>query len=172
MKKVFEYIYDKIKAMRMEETNLCRLYSIKLEKLKANYTDAAAMEMLRDNIEWMVTMNIINGEELRSLSLDFEFAKHDFYFEGNVLVKDAKAVLFGTANAKISGHSLVKMFEDSKCDADDSGFIIAFDNANVTAKNCKVVAFGNSTVTSRGLCLIENYDKTVTVNSTHRDFVY
>lgn len=172
MRELFNYIYNQIKERNFAESDLCKMYGLKLERLNNDYTEEAARALLVENIEWLVNTGVISGAELRGFATDFEFSKSDIYFEGEVIVKDKQIILFGTASAKVSGHSRVRMFDTSTCEAYDSSFISCFGKSYVKAKNCKIIAFNETVVESLGFCLIEKYDESVRVAATSKDLVY
>ena len=172
MRKLFDYIYDRIKEMNFEDNELCRQYWLKLERLKKDFTDEAGIAMLFENIEWLVNSGVITGQILQSFAKNEKFEDHGIYFTGEVTAKDCNIILFGNTVAEVSGHSRVRMFDNSICTAEDSSFISAYHQAKVSAKNCKIIAFDEAEVKSRGFCLIERYDESVSVEAGGKDLVY
>lgn len=172
MRKLFERIFDKIKDTNFEENELCRKYWLKLKRLDVDYSDDKALELLFENMEWLISTNVVTSKEIRELG-DLELmASAGIYFGFIGEFKDCNIILFGYSNVAVTGHSRVRCFDGSEVDADDSGFISAFQNSKVTAKNCKVVVFDQASVKSRGLCLIEDYTEGGNITATDKDLVY
>mgnify|MGYP003646037789 CR=1 FL=1 len=172
MKQLFNYIYSRIKEINFEENELCRQYWLKIERLNANFSDQAAIVLLFDNIEWLINSKVVNGLAIKKLGDLNLMAENGIYFEGDIVVKDSQAILFGTAKAKASGHSRIRAFDNSQVEADDSTFVSAYHNSKVNAKNCKIQAFNQVQVESRGFCLIEDYTELGSIEATVKDLVY
>lgn len=173
MRKLFDHIYNNIKDINFDENELCKQYWLKLERLKANFTDEGALYMLTENIEWLINSNVIDSDVILSLGDEKKMNEAGIYFTGTVVEKDIQLILFKKAKAIVSGHSRVRCFDNSTCEAYDSSFITAFHNSQVICKNSKVVAFNTGKVDSKGLCLIEDYSEgKAQINATKRDLVY
>lgn len=173
MRKLFDHIYNTIKDINFDENELCKQYWFKLERLKANFTDKGAVYMLTENIEWLINSNVIDSDVILSLGDEKKMNEAGIYFTGTIVEKDIQLILFKDAKAVVSGHSRVRCFDSSICEAYDSSFITAFNNSQVICKNSKVVAFGSVKVESKGLCLIEDYSEGKgLIKATKRDLVY
>lgn len=173
MRNLFDHIYSRIKEINFNENDLCKEYWLKLERLKANFTDEGALYMLKENIEWLINPKVIDSDIILSLGNESKMNAADIYFSGTVVEKDIQLILFKEAKAVVSGHSRVRCFDHSNCEAYDSSFVSAFHYSQVVSKNSKVVVFGNSTVVSKGLCLIENYSEgKASILATKRDLIY
>ena len=166
MKQLFNYIYSRIKEINFEDNELCKQYWLKIERLNANFSDQVAIELLFDNIEWLINSKVVNSLAIKKLGDLNLMAENNIYFEGDILVKDAQAILFSTANSRI------RAFDNSQVEADDSTFVSAYHNSKVNAKNCKIQAFNQVQVESRGFCLIEDYTELGTIEATVKDLVY
>jgi hypothetical protein len=173
MRKLFDHIYNTIKDINFDENELCKQYWFKLERLKANFTDEGALYMLQENIEWLINTKVIDSDVILSLGDEKKMNEAGIYFTGTVVEKDIQLILFKNAKAVVSGHSRVRCFDNSICEAYDSSFITAFHNSQVACKNSKVVAFNSASVQSKGLCLIEDYTEgRAVIKATKRDLVY
>ena len=172
MKQLFEYIYNRIKEINFDENELCRQYWLKIERLKANFSDQEAIELLFDNIEWLINSEVVTGAKIKELG-DLDQMNYDgIYFEGKVKVHNRQAILFADTKATVTGHSKIRAFDHSQVEADDSTFVSAFHNSKVDGKNCKIQAFHQAQVTSRGFCLIEDYTEGGKISSGSKDLVY
>lgn len=172
MKQLFNYIYSRIKELNFEENELCRQYWLKIERLNANFSDEAAIELLFDNIEWLINSNVINGWDLIGEGREDLLIQNGIYFQGEVKIHNSQAILFNCTKATATGHSRIRAFDHSELEADDSTFVSAYHNSKVNAKNCKIQAFHQAQVTSRGFCLIEDYTEGGKISSGAKDLVY
>lgn len=173
MRNLFEHIYNRIKDLNFDQNELCRQYWLKLERLKADFSDQGALDMLTENIEWLINSNVIDSDTILSLGDEGMMNISRIFFSGDITSKDDQIILFKNAKAVVSGHSRVRCFDNSTCEAYDSSFVTAFHTSKVTCKNSKVVVFNNAKVDSKGLCLIEDYSEgKATINATKRDLVY
>lgn len=173
MRKLFDHIYNTIKDINFDKNELCKQYWFKLERLKANFTDEGGLHMLNENIEWLINSDVIDSDVIASLGNEKKMNEAGIYLTGTIVEKDIQLILFKNAKAIVSGHSRVRCFDKSTCEAYDSSFITAFHNSKVTCKNSKVVVFNSASVESKGLCLIEDYTEGKTViKATKRDLVY
>jgi len=173
MRTLFDHIYNSIKEINFDENELCKQYWFKLERLKANFTDQAALQMLFENIEWLMNSDVVDSDIILSLGDEKKMNDAGIFFSGTAVEKDCKLILFKDAKAIVSGHSQVRCFDNSICESYDSSFITAFHNSQIVSKNSKVVAFGSSKIHSKGLCLIEDYSEgKAEIQATNRDLVY
>lgn len=172
MKQLFNHIYSRIKEINFEENELCKLYWLKIERLNANFSDTAAIELLFDNVEWLINTEVVTSLAIKKLGNTLLMKEAGIYFEGEVKVHNRQAILFGDAKAIVTGHSRIRAFDNSTVEADDSTFVSAYHNAKVDAKNCKIQAFNKAQVKSRGFCLIEDYTDGGKIVSGSKDLVY
>ena len=172
MKQLFNHIYARIKEINFDENELCRQYWLKIERLKADFSDPAAIELLFDNIEWLINTEVVTGLALKKLGNALLMKEAGIHFEGEVKIHNGQAILFGDTKAIVTGHSRIRAFDQSQVEADDSTFVSAYHNSKVDAKNCKIQAFDQVKVKSRGFCLIEDYTDGGKILSGAKDLVY
>lgn len=172
MIQLFNYIYSRIKEINFDENELCKQYWLKIERLNADFSDQAAIDLLFDNIEWLINSKVVDSTAIQKLGKNFLMNDAGIYFDGEVKVHNTQAILFKTAKATVTGHSRIRAFDNSEVEADDSTFVSAYHNSKVDAKNCKIQAFNNAQVKSRGFCLIEDYTEGGKIMSGAKDLVY
>ncbi|WP_167596629.1 hypothetical protein [Leeuwenhoekiella sp. ZYFB001] len=172
MKQLFNHIYSRIKEINFEENELCKQYWLKIERLNANFSDQDAMELLFDNIEWLINTEVVTGLALKKLGNGLLMKEAGIYFGGEVKIHNRQAILFGDTKAIVTGHSRIRAFDNSEVEADDSTFVSVYHNSKVDAKNCKIQAFNKAQVKSRGFCLIEDYTDGGKIVSGSKDLVY
>lgn len=172
MKQLFNHIYSRIKEINFEENELCKQYWLKIERLNANFSDQAAIELLFDNIEWLINTEVVNSLAIKKLGNILLMKEAEIHFKGEVNIHNGQAILFGDTKAIVTGHSRIRAFDNSTVEVDDSTFISAYHNSKVDAKNCKVQAFHQAQITSRGFCLIEDYTNGGKIEAGAKDLVY
>jgi len=172
MIQLFNYIYSRIKEINFEENELCKQYWLKIERLNANFSDQAAIELLFDNIEWLINSEVLNSLTIKKLGNTLLMKEAGIYFEGHVKIHNGQAILFNCTKATVTGHSRIRAFDHSQVEADDSTFVSAYHNSKVDAKNCKIQAFHQAQVKSRGFCLIEDYTEGGKIVAGAKDLVY
>lgn len=170
MKEAFLGVYQVLKQMSTDPDLLCVQFWLKIKKLHDNYDEQAVWELMFDNMEWLIHTNVLTSEYLINNFTLEELASHNIFFQGKTIIKNEKAILFGTAIAEVSGHSLIVQFEQSESICYDTTFVKLFDQSKATVRGCMAEAFNESIVIGDGYSRIEAWDD-VTVSSKESDFV-
>ncbi|MEI6865569.1 hypothetical protein [Flavicella sp.] len=170
MKEAFLEVYQALKLMSSNSDLLCVQFWLKIKKLHENYDEEAVWQLMFDNMIWLINTNVLTSAYLKSNFTLEELSSHKIYFQDKVIIKNNRGILFGTAKAEVSGHSLIVQFENSETECYDTTFVTLFDQSKTTAHGCLVNAFNQCEVIGKGYAKIEAWDN-VAVSHTSTDFV-
>jgi len=170
MKEAFLEVYEILKRMSQDPDVLCIQFWLKIKKLHENYYEEAVWNLMFDNMEWLIHSKVLTSEYLLNNFTIEELAAHKIYFQDKVILKNEKAILFGTAKAEVSGHSLIIQFEQSESECYDTTFVKLFDQSKTIIRDCIAEGFNDTTIIGKGYSKIEAWDA-VKVTSTDTDFV-
>ena len=170
MKEAFLKVYEVLKEMSKDPDLLCAQFWLKIKKLHDQYDEEAVWKLMFDNMTWLINTKVLTSKFLLQNFTIEELSSHNIYFQDKVIIKDAKAVLFGTAKAEVSGHSLITQFENSETECYDTTFVTLFGNSKTIVRDCIAEGFNNSKITGKGYAKIEAWENAQVI-STDSDFV-
>jgi len=159
MKKAFNIVFDRLKEKSVDQNVLCAPFWRKVMKLKDDFKEEDAWELLLDNIEWMINMEVISTAELLEWFSYEELVTHRIYSSGDVLCNNDRCIGIGSAHIKATGHSRVVLFDKASCDAYDSTFVSGYHNSYMKINDCVGNAFHNCKSQVRGYGKLESWSK-------------
>lgn len=157
MKRVFETVFDRLREKSLDTNVLCAPFWRKVLKLKEEFDEGEAWELLLDNIEWMINMEVISTTELLNWFLSEELESHGIYFKGDVLVNNDRCIGIGKAHIKATGHSRVVLFDKASCDAYDTTFVSGYNHSFMRINDCVGNAFHSCKAQVRGYGKLESW---------------
>ncbi|WP_139959170.1 hypothetical protein [Flavicella sediminum] len=170
MKEAFLGVYQVLKKMSENPDLLCAQFWLKIKKLHETYNEQEVWELMFDNMEWLIQTKVISSKYLLNNFTIEELAAHNIYLKDKVIIKNKRAILFGSAEAEVSGHSLIVQFEQSESKCYDTTFVKLYDQAKTTVNGCMAEGFNESIIIGKGYSRIEAWDN-VTVSCKESDFV-
>lgn len=167
MKKAFLTVYNQLKALSVDENILCSEFWLKVIRLKENFNEKEAWNLLKENIQWLMINKVINTNQLKDWFDSSELANNGIYIEGHIVCKDEFIIGLGSAAINASGHSRIILFDKAVADCYDTTFVSGYNLSSFTLNDCIGEAFDNAKVTAQGYakaelwgesnCIAENY---------------
>ncbi len=76
-------------------------------------TASALLEVIKENIGWVVSINMMTPDEIREWFGEKLCTAHDIYFSGNHILMDRQSIHFGSSTSEHYGSSTSKHYDSS-----------------------------------------------------------
>ena len=76
-------------------------------------TASALLEVIKENIGWVVSINMMTPDEIREWFGEKLCTAHDIYFSGNHILMDRQSIHFGSSTSEHYGSSTSKHYGSS-----------------------------------------------------------
>ena len=158
MEEKFNIVFNRLKALKLNEKILCSEFWRKIIALSKNFNEEDCWEILISNIEWVINTGVMTTDDLSSWFTKTQLKEHNIFFSGDHNINHGFAIGIKTANIEATGHSRIVLFDNANCKAFDSTFVTGFHNSKIEIKNCVADAFNNCEVIAKDFSKVEAWD--------------
>ncbi len=158
MKDKLEIVYQRLLKAKLNENILCSKFWKNIVRLRKNFSEDAAWQMLTEHIIWMINTKTISTADLLAWFSESELNTHHIYSKGKHRVLNARATAIGNAKIEAVGHSFIVLFDNAQCNAYDTTFVKGFNNTHFVLNNCTGEAYENCTFEAKDFSKVEAWD--------------